>query len=246
MSASSTGHPTGVETHLDLGPDAEAFRDEVRSWLADNRPDELVGVDLERAMFGDVPRHAGVDGQAPRGRLPLRGLAQGVRRPRPHRHRGVGAQRRVRPRRRAPGDPGHGRVAGRPVDHRVGHRRAEGLLPAADHRRHRPLLPGLLRARRRLRPGVAQDPRRRRRRRGRHHRPEGVDLRGDHRQHDVLPVPHRSGRAQAPGHLLRAHADEAARRRRTTGSSCGRSASPPAARTSPRRSSPTPGRRCST
>jgi alkylation response protein AidB-like acyl-CoA dehydrogenase len=44
-----------ADTPLDLGPEAEAFRDEVREWLAANRPDELVGVDLERAMFGDGP-----------------------------------------------------------------------------------------------------------------------------------------------------------------------------------------------
>ena len=37
------------ETHLDLGPEAEAFRDEVREWLAANKPDDLVGVDAERA-----------------------------------------------------------------------------------------------------------------------------------------------------------------------------------------------------
>ena len=57
---------------------------------------------------------------------------------------------------------------------------------------------------------VAHDPGRRRRRRGRDHRAEGVDLGRHRRQHDVLPVPHRSRRAQAPRHLLRAHADEAA------------------------------------
>ncbi|HYZ98054.1 MAG TPA: acyl-CoA dehydrogenase family protein [Acidimicrobiales bacterium] len=32
---------------LDLGPDASAFRDEVRGWLEANRPDELVGVEVE-------------------------------------------------------------------------------------------------------------------------------------------------------------------------------------------------------
>ena len=40
--------------------------------------------------------------------------------------RGRGAERGVRPRRRAARDPRHGRVAGRPVDHRARHRRAEG------------------------------------------------------------------------------------------------------------------------
>ena len=39
-------------------------------------------------------------------------------------------ERGVRPGRRAPRDAGDGRVARRPVDHRVRHRRAEGALPA--------------------------------------------------------------------------------------------------------------------
>src|SRR3954468_6416247 len=40
---------------IDLGPQAQAFRDEVRQWLEANAPDELIGVDIERASFGDVP-----------------------------------------------------------------------------------------------------------------------------------------------------------------------------------------------
>ncbi|HET9690461.1 MAG TPA: acyl-CoA dehydrogenase family protein [Acidimicrobiales bacterium] len=40
---------------LDLGPGARAFRDELRQWLEANRPEELVGVEAERAAFGDVP-----------------------------------------------------------------------------------------------------------------------------------------------------------------------------------------------
>ena len=40
---------------IDLGPQARAFRDEVRQWLEANRPDELIGVDVERAAmaYGD-------------------------------------------------------------------------------------------------------------------------------------------------------------------------------------------------
>ncbi len=38
---------------LDLGPEAETFRDELRGWLAENRPEDLIGVDGERAAFGD-------------------------------------------------------------------------------------------------------------------------------------------------------------------------------------------------
>src|SRR3954451_14892711 len=40
---------------IDLGPQAQAFRDEVRQWLEANAPEELIGVDIERASFGDVP-----------------------------------------------------------------------------------------------------------------------------------------------------------------------------------------------
>src|SRR3954451_6874354 len=38
---------------LDLGPEATKFRDEVRAWLEANRPEELVGVDEQRASFGN-------------------------------------------------------------------------------------------------------------------------------------------------------------------------------------------------
>src|SRR2546421_591181 len=38
---------------LDLGPEAKQFRDEVRGWLEANRPEELVGVDEQRASFGN-------------------------------------------------------------------------------------------------------------------------------------------------------------------------------------------------
>ena len=39
---------------LDLGPEAEAFRAELRDWLETNKPQHLVGVDSERATFGNV------------------------------------------------------------------------------------------------------------------------------------------------------------------------------------------------
>src|SRR3954454_11217440 len=38
---------------LDLGPQAKKFRDEVRGWLEANRPEELIGVDEQRASFGN-------------------------------------------------------------------------------------------------------------------------------------------------------------------------------------------------
>ena len=64
---------------------------------------------------------------------------------------------------------------------RAGHPRARQrrhppALPARHRQRARPLVPGLQRARRRLRPGLAAHPRRARRRRLRHQRPQGLDL----------------------------------------------------------------------
>ena len=65
------------------------------------------------------------------------------------------------------------------------------------------LVPGLLRARRRLRPRLAQDPRGQGRRRLARHRPEGVDERGPVREVVHARRPHRPRRPQAQGpHLL--------------------------------------------
>jgi hypothetical protein len=40
---------------LDLGPKAVKFRNELRQWLEANAPEDLVGVDAERAAFGNLP-----------------------------------------------------------------------------------------------------------------------------------------------------------------------------------------------
>ncbi|HEX7166785.1 MAG TPA: acyl-CoA dehydrogenase family protein [Acidimicrobiales bacterium] len=40
---------------LDLGPNARKFRDELREWLEANRPENMIGVEAERASFGSVP-----------------------------------------------------------------------------------------------------------------------------------------------------------------------------------------------
>jgi len=42
---------------IDLGPRARAFRDEVRQWLEANRPEELIGVDVERASMASGDPH---------------------------------------------------------------------------------------------------------------------------------------------------------------------------------------------
>ena len=83
---------------------------------------------------------------------------------------------------------------GLPRAHRDGdrHRRAEegDHRAAAAQRGH--LVPGLLRARRRLRPGGAVHPRRARRRRLRRQRPEGLDHQRRPRRQDLRAGPHRA------------------------------------------------------
>ena len=75
------------------------------------------------------------------------------------------------------------------------------------------LVPGLQRAGLRLRPRLAQDHGRARRRRVGDQRPEGLDHPGAVRRLHLPAGPHRPGRAQAHGHLVPARADEAARHR---------------------------------
>jgi len=40
---------------IDLGPQARKFRDELRGWLEANAPEEVAGVDDERAAYGNAP-----------------------------------------------------------------------------------------------------------------------------------------------------------------------------------------------
>ena len=74
-------------------------------------------------------------------------------------------------------------------------------VPARHRQRPRALVPGLQRARRRLRPRLAAHPGRPRRRRVRHHRPEGLDQLLRRRRLVPRARPHRPRRAQAQGHL---------------------------------------------
>ena len=43
---------------IDLGPQAKTFRDELRGWLEANRPEDLIGVDADRAAMANSPRLA--------------------------------------------------------------------------------------------------------------------------------------------------------------------------------------------
>ena len=111
-----------------------------------------------------------------------------------------------------------------PVIAAFGNRGAEGALPAEDGEPRHLVVPGLLRARRRLRPGLAAHHRRPRRRRLGRQRPEDLDDAGPVRRLDLLPGAHRPDRGEEaarhlaaglPDGLPRRHpaADRADRRR---------------------------------
>ena len=89
--------------------------------------------------------------------------------------------------------------------HHPRQRRTEGPLPAGHHQRRGRLVPGLLGARRGLRPRLPADPRRPRRRRLRDQRLQDLDLRRPPRQPDVHPGPHRPGCTEAQRHQLPHH-----------------------------------------
>ena len=86
--------------------------------------------------------------------------------------------------------------------HRLRHAGAEEALPAAHGGARRLVVPGLLGARRRLRPRRPQDHGRAPGRPLRRQRPEDLDHAGAVRRLDLLPVPHRPGRQEAARHLL--------------------------------------------
>ena len=105
--------------------------------------------------------------------------------------------RGVRPRQRAARRQPPRRGAARPDADRVRHARAAGAVPAQDQGAGRAVVPGLLRARRRLRPGRRQHRGPARRRRMVDHRAEGLDVAGPRRRLVLRrwPAPSRARRA---------------------------------------------------
>ncbi len=143
-----------------------------------------------------------------RRRLRRSALAGRVRRPGRVAHRAADLLRRDGPRPRALRRGQLRRHAARGPDaHRRGHRRAEGRAPPEDPPGRGSVVPGLLRARRGLRPRVAAHPRRARRRRLRAERAEDLVLVRPGRGHRRVPRAHRPRRAEAQGHLVADAAD---------------------------------------
>ena len=157
------------------------------------------------------------------------GLAGHAARPRPAGRVVAAPVRRRRPERARAGDPGRGVLPGRRAHrHRqrrvrhpdgrqhhpaVGDRGAEAALPAPHPLRRGPVVPGLLRAQRRVRSRQPGLPRRARRRRVGHQRPEDLDVGRPSGQLDLRAGPHRPRRAEAQGHLVPAGPDGPAGRR---------------------------------
>ena len=163
-------------------PDEAAFREQLRAWLRDNLPAE---------------QRRRVEPQALRRRLRGADLAGGVRRPRRavqppgDRARGVRAPR---------GAAAHERDRarhGRADDHGARHRGAEAPLPPEDAHGRGDLVPGLLRARRRLRPRGGAHAHRGQGRPLPRQRPEGLVVGRAPRELLHPRRPRRSGRAEA-------------------------------------------------
>ena len=110
--------------------------------------------------------------------------------------------RGVRPRRRAGPARSHRRGPHRADDRPLRLARAAAAVPARHPGRHRAVVPGLQRARRRQRPGQHRDPGRPRRRRVGAQRPEGLDVAGRVERLVLRARPHRPRRAEAQGHLV--------------------------------------------
>ena len=177
-----------------------AFREEVRAFFRDNVPPET-----RRKMVEG--RHLSKDEMVTWWRIlnkkgwGVLALAEGI-----WRHRlDLGAALHLQ--RGAADAPGAGaarlrRQHGRPGHLHLRQREAEEAVSAAHRQCRRLVVPGLFRARLRLRPRLAQDQGRAQGRQVHHQRPEDLDHAGPARRHDLLPVPHRHQCEEADGHLL--------------------------------------------
>ncbi len=187
---------------MDLGFSAEeiAFRAEVREFVAKNLPAAI----RDKLAAG---HHPSKDDIVTWTRILARqGLGRAALAGRMGRH-GLGRDQAVDLHRRDPARP-RARIAGLRHQHgRAGdlHVRlagAEGAVPAAHPRSQRLVVPGLLRARRRLGSGGAAHQGRARRRFLGHRRAEDLDDARPARRLDFRARPHRPEREEAGGHLL--------------------------------------------
>ena len=186
--------------------DLEKFRSETRAWLEANCPPEMRRpmTSDERHLLGRPQRQILVRAAARLVRADARqgldraGLAEGIWRRRAR----CRAEHKVLREEMAAIGARSPLSSLRHLDARAGaaeirHRGAEAGASAEDRARRDPLVPGLFRAERRLRPRLAADPRRERRRRFHHQRPEDLDLLRQLRRLDLLPGAHRFQRPRS-------------------------------------------------
>ena len=183
---------TGSEASMDFGdsPEEAEFRLRLREWLVDNDPKLPTSSTDDAYWAGQAAWHqslydGGFFGTTWSEAIGGRELPERLRR---HHRRGAGPRRRPAP--AEPRLPGRGHPRAR-------QRRDPGPLPARHRERARAVVPGVQRARRRLRPGVAAHPGRARRRRVRHPRPQGLDQLLRRRRLVPRAGPHRPRRARS-------------------------------------------------
>ena len=181
------------------GPDVRRGRGRLPGRAARVAGRESAGGRARRRRRRALRLAARLPAPAGRGRLRRGPLAARVRRARSEPD-GVGdLLRGARPLGRAAARERARHPARRPHDHDLGHRGAEGAPPGADPDRRGDLVPGLLRARRRLGPREPQDPGRQGRRRVGGQRPEGLDVGRPVLEMVHARRPHGPRRTQAQG-----------------------------------------------
>ena len=198
---------------LSYTPEAEEFRTEITSWLAENLPDGWFDEGFEMSEDERKAVQRRVAEEALRGGLDLRHLAGRIRRQGAHHDAGRGAGRGVRQCEGADARRLLRRHARRAHAAPMGERGAEEAVPARHPQRHDPLVPGILRAELRFRPRQSQDDCGARRRRMGDQRTEGVDDPGSPRRLLLPAHPHRPERLEARRHLLHPRADAPGRHR---------------------------------
>ena len=197
---------------LAFTPEEQKFRDDIRAWVRENLPQEIahkVHNDLHLTR-DDMQRWAKILGK--KGWLgygwPKQFGGPGWNAIQKHlfeEETALAGAPRIIP---------FGPVMVAPVIMAFGSARAAEALPAR-HRQRRSLVePGLQRAGLRLRPRLAQDPRRAQGRQVHRQRPEDLDHAGPVRRLDLLPGAHQHRRQAADRHLLPADRHEVARRQR--------------------------------
>ena len=200
---------------LTYPPEAEQFRKEIRGWLEENLPAGLVrrGLRDDRRTSGRRSTRQW-PAKLYEGGWICAVVADRVRRQGPRRSWRTSCSPRSSPgpRRRCGPTSSATRSSARPSSSGAPRSRRRSSCPRSSTG-EMALVPGLLRAELGLRPRLAQDHRRARRRRVGDHRPEGLDHAGPVRRLLLPAGPHRPGRDQAQGHLLPARADAAGRHR---------------------------------